>query len=423
MSSSSSKGATTSSTSGKGHADAGSAGLPAPLTSPACDLSDFQYMELDVRRLRDSKFAAAAEGEAFRAGILLWCAAWHQVPAASLPDDDVELANLAGYGRVLKEWKKVRAAALHGFVKCADGRLYHPVVAEKAVAAFAAKAKYAYEKFCDRLRKENAKRAKEGKPPLCVPTQAQWKSGAHAHGTAPKGAELLPLGDGLPPEGAKFPEESSQPSAAVPPETALKGNRTERSRERDGDRDGEGTEPSQGTVTGVTGGAALAGGQGGAAGQAPANLPADAHGKTPAEMTRDELWWVGKSLLQQAGMPKAQCGSFVGRLCKDYGNDIVVDAVRATCVARPADPAEYLKAICMRAAGQRGGGLAAGGAAAAAGIHAPGLFALANRQEALEQRNRSVADAWAAEVPEAFADHLPAPQPTTHGKEQPHAAL
>ena len=107
-----------------------SAGLPAPLTLPACDLSDFAYMELDVRRLRDSKFAAAAEGEAFRAGILLWCAAWHQVPAASLPDDDVELANLAGYGRVLKEWKKVRAAALHGFVKCADGRLYHPVVAE-----------------------------------------------------------------------------------------------------------------------------------------------------------------------------------------------------------------------------------------------------------------------------------------------------
>lgn len=420
MSSSSSKGASTSSTSGKGHADAGSAaGLPAPLTSAACDLSDFQYMELDVRRLRDSKFAAAAEGEAFRAGILLWCAAWHQVPAASLPDDDVELANLAGYGRVLKEWKKVRAAALHGFVKCADGRLYHPVVAEKAVAAFAAKAKYAYEKFCDRLRKENAKRAKEGKPPLCVPTQAQWKSGAHAHGTAPKGAEFLPLGDGLPPEGAKFPAENRQPSAAVPPETVLKGNRTERS----GERDGEGAEPSQGTVTGVTGGAALAGGQGEAAGQAPASLPADAHGKTPAEMTRDELWSVGKSLLQQAGMPKAQCGSFVGRLCKDYGNDIVVEAVRATCVARPVDPAEYLKAICMRAGGQRGGGLAAGGAAAAAGIHAPGFFAPANRQEALEQRNRSVADAWAAEVPEAFADHPPAPQPTTHGKEQPHAAL
>ncbi len=395
------------------------AGLPAPLTSPACDLSDFQYMELDVRRLRDSKFAAAAEGEAFRAGILLWCAAWHQVPAASLPDDDVELANLAGYGRVLKEWKKVRAAALHGFVKCADGRLYHPVVAEKAIAAFAAKEKYAYEKFCDRLRKENAKRAKEGKPPLHVPTQAQWKSGAHPHGMAARGGECLPQGDGLAAPGGDFPAESGHPSAGFPAETGLRGSRTERSRERDGDGDGERTEPSQDTVTGVTGCAAvleLPSLLGDVPAEGAASAPAQGRGATPAEMTRDELWSVGKSLLQQAGMPKAQCGSFVGRLCKDYGNDIVVDAVRATCVARPVDPAEYLKAICMRAAGQRGGGPAAGG-------HAPAIHAPANRQEALELRNRSVADAWAAEVPGA-AEQSPTPHhPPAHGKEPAHAAL
>ena len=92
-------------------------GLPQPLTPADCDLRDFQYMELDVRRLRDSEFAAGATGEAFRAGVLLWCAAWHQVPAASLPDNDTELANLAGYGRVVKEWKKVREQALNGFVK------------------------------------------------------------------------------------------------------------------------------------------------------------------------------------------------------------------------------------------------------------------------------------------------------------------
>jgi hypothetical protein len=28
--------------------------VPAPLTPVDCDLRDFQYMELDVRRLRDS---------------------------------------------------------------------------------------------------------------------------------------------------------------------------------------------------------------------------------------------------------------------------------------------------------------------------------------------------------------------------------
>lgn len=378
----------------------GSTGLPAPMTLPGCDLSDFAYMELDVRRLRDSKFAAAAEGEAFRAGILLWCAAWHQVPAASLPDDDVELANLAGYGRVLKEWKKVRAAALHGFVKCADGRLYHPVVAEKAIAAFAAKEKYAYERYCDRLRKENAKRAKEGKPALGVPPQTLWKTGDYPHGMAPAGED--------------FPPESARPCAAVPPETGLKGNRKERSRERDGDRDGEDLFGEGSAVACATAGAAAGRGQGAAVGVAPAHRGIDdadgnAHSEASADgLTRDELWSVGKSLLAQAGMPRAQCGSFIGRLCKDHGNDIVAEAVRAACVARPADPAEYLKAVCMRAAGQRGPAVRRAGA--------PGQPPLqGNRQEALEQRNRSVGHAWALQEPDA----VPAPPPPPYHPHHP----
>lgn len=307
---------------------------PEPLTPAECDLTDFQYMELDVRRLRDSKFAATPKGDAFRAGIMLWCAAWHQVPAASLPDDDVELANLAGYGRMpisVKEWKKVRADALHGFVKCSDGRLYHPVIAEKAIAAFESKRKYAYEKYCDRLRKENAKRAKEGKPLFGIPSRELWNSGAYPHG--------------IPPEQEQIPAENAQGSAGVPDENALRGNRTE--------QNGEGTEPY--SVTDVTGGAAA---------------------KSAAELTKDELWKAGKSLLSQSGLPPAQCGSFVGKLVKDYGDQIVVDAVRAAVTARPADPVEYLKATCMRAAKQR---------------------APVNRQEALEQRNRNVAADWVAE--------------------------
>ena len=307
---------------------------PAPFTPVECDLTDFQYMELDVRRLRDSKFASTPKGDAFRAGIMLWCAAWHQVPAASLPDDDVELANLAGYGRMpvsVKEWKKVRAEALHGFVLCTDGRLYHPVIAEKAVAAFASKAKYAYEKYCDRLRKENGKRAKDGKPPFGIPSIELWKSGAYPHG--------------IPPDCGPIPPEIASGSTGNPAENALKGNRTE--------RNGEGTEPY--SVTDVTGGTAA---------------------KSSAELTKDELWKAGKSLLSQAGLPPAQCGSFVGKLVKDYGDQIVVEAVRTAVTTRPADPVEYLKATCMHAAKQRGP---------------------VNKQEALEQRNRDLAADWAAQ--------------------------
>lgn len=70
-------------------------------------------------------------------------------------------------------------------------------------------------------------------------------------------------------------------------------------------------------------------------------------------LSKIELWEAGKSLLERAGVPAKQCGSFVGKLVKDYGNEVVLQAVRATVVAQPADPAEYLKAACRNAAGQR----------------------------------------------------------------------
>ncbi len=107
--------------------------LPEPLTPADCDLRGLKFMPLDVLQLRDSSLAAKAPGEAFRAAVMLWCAAWTQVPAGSLPNDEEELAHLCGYGRAPKEWKKVRTWALHKFVLCSDGRLYHPHIAQCAL--------------------------------------------------------------------------------------------------------------------------------------------------------------------------------------------------------------------------------------------------------------------------------------------------
>ncbi len=135
------------------------------LTPNDCDLRDFPFMPLDVVRLRDSAISAISTGDEFRCAVLLWCASWHQVPAASLPDDDIVLSQLAGFGRVVEEWKRVREGALRGWVKCDDGRLYHPVVAEKANEAWESRIKYREKKEEDRRRiaekREVAKRAKE----------------------------------------------------------------------------------------------------------------------------------------------------------------------------------------------------------------------------------------------------------------------
>ncbi|MEM5296948.1 DUF1376 domain-containing protein [Burkholderia sp. JPY481] len=127
--------------------------LPGPLTPPDCDLRNFPYMPLEVARLCDSDLAALESPEACWAALLLWCKAWHQVPAASLPDDDRVLAKLTGYQRSPQAWLSIRAGALRGWVKCADGRLYHPVVAEKAREAWLAKLTQRFKTECARIKK------------------------------------------------------------------------------------------------------------------------------------------------------------------------------------------------------------------------------------------------------------------------------
>ena len=107
--------------------------LPQPLVPTDVDLRDFPYMPLDIVRLFGSEFHARSNDATWRAGLTLWLKSYHQVPAASIPDDDVAMARLSELGRDLKAWKKLKAEALHGWVKCSDGRLYHPVVAEKAL--------------------------------------------------------------------------------------------------------------------------------------------------------------------------------------------------------------------------------------------------------------------------------------------------
>lgn len=107
--------------------------MPEPLTPADCDLRGFPFMPLDVARLIDSDLFALSTGDEFKAAVALWCKSWIQFPAASLPDDDRILAHLSGAG---PRWKKIRGMALKGWIKCSDGRLYHPVISEKAAQAW-----------------------------------------------------------------------------------------------------------------------------------------------------------------------------------------------------------------------------------------------------------------------------------------------
>ncbi|KEZ00296.1 hypothetical protein AI27_06450 [Sphingomonas sp. BHC-A] len=126
-----------------------------PLTPAECDLQDFPFMPLHVARLRDSDLAATVDPEAAWYAVMLWAASWHQIPAASLPNDDQVLTRLCGLGRDVKTFRKNRGGAMHGFVLCDDDRWYHPVVAEQANAAWKAKLEQRWRTECARIKKHN----------------------------------------------------------------------------------------------------------------------------------------------------------------------------------------------------------------------------------------------------------------------------
>lgn len=111
--------------------------LPEPLVPAEVDLSDFGFMPLDVRRLLTSEtwIEASDDPRIGHAAMSLWAEAWHQVPCGSLPDNDKVLLRLSMCPSA-KEWARVRDRVLEGWVRCSDGRLYHPVVAEKAMEAW-----------------------------------------------------------------------------------------------------------------------------------------------------------------------------------------------------------------------------------------------------------------------------------------------
>lgn len=105
---------------------------PAPLVPAEVDLRDFPGMWFDVSRLIKSETWVMGSGDECKAALTLWMQSWHQVPAGSLPNEPRMLEHLS----MSKRWRSVSEHALRGWVLCSDGRLYHPVVCEKALEAW-----------------------------------------------------------------------------------------------------------------------------------------------------------------------------------------------------------------------------------------------------------------------------------------------
>jgi hypothetical protein len=277
--------------------------LPDPMTPADCNLRGLPFMPLQVVQLLDSDLFIKSTGDEFKAAVALWCKSWNQIPGGSLPDDDQILEALS----CSKAWKKVKAMAMRGWVKCSDGRLYHPVVAQNALQAWEGR--------------EDHREVNENKKSR----QQRWRERVKE-----LSAELRDVGV-TPPMNASLSDLERLKRLHVDGDASTKASTGDATETSTGDK-------PETAYKGQCKGQGITSGKG---------------DKSPNELTKEELWKAGKSLLSEAGMPVAQCGSFVGKLVKDYTDAIVIDAVRAAVTASPADPKEYLKATCQRLAGER----------------------------------------------------------------------
>lgn len=182
------------------------------------DLRYLPDMPLSVGILRDSGIASVGNPEVFRCAVLLWCAAWHQVPAGSLPSDAATLARLAGLGRDVRGWAELEADVLRGFAAGPDGLLYHRVVCERAVEVHNKMAKGRWRKACEQVRYRNKSKPegqKEALPIEPIPVIYDWSSA----GEEPVSAVLS----------AGNSDNSSGNSGGVPAETPKSPPRVRRS--------------------------------------------------------------------------------------------------------------------------------------------------------------------------------------------------
>ncbi|RKR46285.1 DUF1376 domain-containing protein [Paraburkholderia sp. BL17N1] len=317
--------------------------LPSPLTPIDCNLQDFAFMPVDVKRMLSSETWILGTGDERAAAITLWLESWHQVPAASLPDNDRMLEHLSK----AKAWKRVKEHALRGWEKCTDGRLYHRVVAEKVLEAW-------IEKLLNSLSGSagNAKRwgididtvALEGR----VIEAAQLLTAIAPQSKTLRKKQVLSIVAGSPPDPKKIAPRSPDSSPPdSPPDSA-----------EDRNRQGQG----QGHTPPI-GGDAVA--------SQPTELP-------PGLTAEEAVFQIAVPWLVERGVPDRNARSLMGAARKQLGDDSAWELARQFMRDKPVEPAAWISAA----------------------INArmkPGGAGRPNRQEDLEARNRTVAARLAQE--------------------------
>ena len=179
--------------------------LPDPPVEPDFNLKGYSSFLFDTQRFLNSEFVLSSEPEAIGLGVMLWAVAWQQIPCGSLPDDDAQLARLTGFGRDIASFRALKESAMHGFVKCNDGRLYHRFLIEIALEASAKR----------NILKANGLRG--GRPPKSKENnQMVSENNQMVSETEPEASEKKPIEVNRSKENRKEGNRSSSKSACAP---------------------------------------------------------------------------------------------------------------------------------------------------------------------------------------------------------------
>lgn len=90
-----------------------------------------------------------------------------------------------------------------------------------------------------------------------------------------------------------------------------------------------------------------------------------------SDPAKEEIWKTGRAILQSQGASTESAGSFLGKLCREYGQILVLEAVRDCEAASPAEAKAWLTARCQERRALS-----------------------ANKQASLEARNAAAGERW-----------------------------
>jgi hypothetical protein len=309
---------------------------PEPLTPKDCDLRDYPFVPIERQRLLGSTFNSKSSDAEWRAGVTLWLKSFDQVPAGSLPDDDDELTRLAEFGRDTRGWLKVKSGAMRGWVKCADGRLYHPVVCEKALEGWLGKLNQRKSSAAGNAKRHNLLfdprpfdeeiagilgRIRALNPNSRALNKEARRRGAKCSDEAGPEPESIPAA--VPPGEDRDRVRISGGVASGPQETE-----TETVKEKDIPK----ASPSG------------------------ADAPPVSFGLSSAPDVRAELFEEGlTTIMGLTGRSEVACRTYLGRGLKELKDDaaVMLDIIRLAKARRPADPISWISAsIKARAVGK-----------------------------------------------------------------------